>query len=75
MSASKARSRLQGLVDQIGDGHVRIVGTHGTAILVSEDRWNAIQETLYLLSMPRMLNSIRKGLATPMNDCKSELRW
>jgi antitoxin YefM len=75
VSATKARSELYRLIDGAADEPVRINGKRTTAVLVSEEDWNAIQETLYLLSIPGMRESIRKGLKTPVSKCKPELRW
>ena len=54
---------------------VQITGRRSGAVLVSQDDWRAIQETLYLLSIPGMRASIRRGLATPLRDCLKELDW
>jgi antitoxin YefM len=75
IAATRARSELYGLIDRAGDEPVRIAGKRGNAVLVSEADWEAIQETLYLLSMPGMRESIRKGLKTPVAKCKRELDW
>jgi len=77
LTASEARKRLYSLVDEVKDTHepVQIVGKRGTAVLVSEDDWRAIQETMYLLSVPGMRESIREGLATPVEECDTEPRW
>ena len=75
VSVTKARTDLYRLIDSAGDAPVRITGKRGTAVLLSEEDWNAMQETLYLLSVPGMRESIRKGLKTPVGKCKSELRW
>jgi len=45
------------------------------AILLAEKDWSAIQETLYLLSIPGMRESIKSGLATPIEDCDGDLNW
>ena len=76
-SASEARKRLYNLVDEIKETHepVQIVGKRNSAILVSEDDWRAIQETLYLVSIPGMRESIREGLATPIDECDEEPGW
>ena len=76
-SASEARKRLYNLVDEVKDSHlpVQIVGKRNTAILVSEEDWRAIEETLYLMSMPRMRESIRKGLKTPVEQCTEDTGW
>ena len=49
-----------------------IVSKKGNAVLISEDDWNAIQETIYLNSVPGMVESIRRGMDTPIEDCVSE---
>ncbi|MCI8683069.1 MAG: type II toxin-antitoxin system Phd/YefM family antitoxin [Lachnospiraceae bacterium] len=49
-----------------------IVGKRGNAVLLSEDDWNAIQETLYLNSIEGMAESILNGAKTPVEDCISE---
>ena len=54
---------------------VQITGRRSGAVLVSQEDWRAIQETLYLLSIPGMRASIRRGLATPLRDCLKELDW
>ena len=54
---------------------VQITGKRADAVLVSMDDWRAIQETLYLLSIPGMRASIRKGLATPVKECLESLDW
>jgi len=54
---------------------IHIVGKKNAGILVSVDDWLAIQETLYLLSIPKMRESIRRGLKTPIEKCSPELAW
>jgi len=44
-------------------------------VLISEEDWNAIQETLFLLSVPGMRESIREGMDTPVEECDKELEW
>jgi prevent-host-death family protein len=74
-SASQARLNLCHLIASAADGPVRIAGRRGNAVLISEEDWQAIQETLYLVSIPGMRESIRKGLKTPGARCKTELNW
>ena len=45
------------------------------AVLLDEDDWRAIQETLYLLSIPGMRDSIKEGLEISLNECSEELGW
>jgi antitoxin YefM len=76
-SASDARANLYRLMDEAAESHEPIVitGKRNDAVLVSADDWRAIQETLYLLSVPGMRESIRVGLAEPVEDCAQELDW
>ncbi len=64
-------------MDEAADSHkpVRIKGKRGGAVLISEDDWAAVQETLYLLSVPGMRESIREGLNTPISKCSEEIKW
>jgi prevent-host-death family protein len=76
-SLDEAKENLQQLVDQVVESHSPIVITskRKNAVLVSEEDWESIQETLYLLSVPGMRESIQAGLATPIEDCSEELDW
>ena len=77
LSASKARASLYKLVDQTSASHepVQITGKRSSAVLIGEEDWRAIQETLYLVSIPGMRESIRKGLKTPAKECDKALKW
>lgn len=68
MTATKARKKLYRLIDEVDESHepVHITGRRGKAVLVSENDWDSIQETLYLLSIPGMRESIIRGLKTPI---------
>jgi len=77
LSASEARKRLYNLVDEVKETHrpVQIVGKRSSAVLVSEEDWNAIEETLYLTAIPGMRESIKKGLKTPIEKCEEKPGW
>ena len=77
LSATEARKRLYNLLDDVALSHeaVQITGKRHSAVLVSEEDWRAIQETLYLSSLPGMKESIQKGLRTPIEKCSKELDW
>ncbi len=77
LSASEARAKLYKLLDEAASSHepIQITGKRNNAVLVSEDDWRAIQETLYLLSIPDMRESIRKGLETPVEKCSKDIKW
>jgi antitoxin YefM len=77
ISATEARKRLYALIDEVGDSHepVQITGKRGNAVLLSEADWNAIQETLHLVSIPGMRESILDGLATPSDELSDQPGW
>lgn len=77
VTATDARKALYRLLDEVTvtSEPVQITGRRGSAVLVSEDDWRAIEETLHLLSIPGMRESIREGLATPLEECVEELDW
>jgi antitoxin YefM len=77
LTATEARSNLYRLIDEAASSHEPIIikGKRGSAVLISEDDWRAIQETMYLLNIPGMRESIREGLATPIEECTRELDW
>ena len=76
-NVTEARAKLYSLVAQARSERepITITGKHGNAVLVSEDDWRSIQETLYLLSIPGMRESIREGLAAPADDCAEDPGW
>ena len=77
LTASQARADLYRLIDQAAELHKPVVisGKRANAILVSEEDWSAIQETLYLLSMPGMRESIKDAMAEPIAKSKKTLKW
>ena len=77
LPATKARATLYSLIDQAASSHqpIQITGKRTNAVLVSEEDWSAIQETLYLLSIPGMRDSIKDGMATPISKCSTSLKW
>jgi len=77
LTASQARALLYKLLDTVAASHnpVQITGKRSNAILISQEDWEAIQETLYLVSIPDMRESIRKGLKTPIEKCSEDLKW
>ena len=76
-TVTKARSNLYKLLDQVHETHdpVFIKGKRSSAVLIAEEDWNSIQETLFLTSIPGMKDSIKKGLKTPLEKCSKELEW
>ena len=77
LTASEARASLYRLIDQVAESHKPIVisGKRVNAVLVSEEDWGAIQETLYLLAIPGMRESIKDAMGEPLAKSKRALKW
>ena len=77
ITATEARKRLYSLLDDVAASHepIEITGRRTNAVLISEDDWRAVQETLHLLSIPGMRESILEGIETPIADLDQELDW
>jgi len=77
LKATKTRANLYNLIDEIADYHQPIIITEkrNNAVLLSEEDWNAINETLYLVSISSVLDSIKEGLKTDLSECKKEIDW
>lgn len=77
LTATEARKILYRLLDEVSESHepVQITGKRGSAVLVGEDDWRAVQETLHLLSIPGMRESIREGMATPLDELEEKPGW
>ncbi|RMF16905.1 MAG: type II toxin-antitoxin system Phd/YefM family antitoxin [Candidatus Dadabacteria bacterium] len=77
LNASEARANLYRLIEEAARQHepIQITGKRHHAVLISEDDWSAIQETLYLLSVPGMRASILEGLSTPLNETSKDPGW
>lgn len=77
LTASAARSNLYKLIDETNASHTPVVisGKRNNAVLISESDWNAIQETLYLSSIPGMKESIIEGAKEPLSECADKLDW
>jgi PHD/YefM family antitoxin component YafN of YafNO toxin-antitoxin module len=77
LTASQARARLFRLLDEVAATHnpIQIKGKRASVFLIAEEDWHSIEETLHLLSIPKMRESIQKGLKTPISKCAKELKW
>ena len=77
ITATKARSNLYNLIDETAKSSepIYISGKRNNAVLLSEEDWRSIEETLYLTSIPNMRESIIKGLKTPVEKCTDKLTW
>jgi antitoxin YefM len=77
VTASEARKNLFRLLDDVTESHEPIVitGKRKNAVLVSEEDWRAIQQTLHLAQIPGMSASIREGLETSHKEMSKDLEW
>ena len=77
LTATEARKQLYTLLDDVSESHepIQITGKRHSAVLISESDWKAVQETLYLSSIPGMSDSIKAGLVESVDTCDSELDW
>jgi len=77
LTASQARANLFRLMDKAAASHepIQITGRRSKAVLISEEDWRSIQETLYLLSIPGMRESLVKGMKTPLSKLSKKLDW
>jgi PHD/YefM family antitoxin component YafN of YafNO toxin-antitoxin module len=77
LNINTGKSDLNALVDDavISREPIQIIGKNANAVLLAETDWLALQETLYLLSIPKMRESIVEGLNTPVQQCKNEIDW
>ena len=77
VNVTEARANLYKLIDDASASHepVVITGKRGNAVLLAEDDWNAINETLHLLSVPGMRESIIEGMQENFDETSTELEW
>ena len=77
VSVTTARAKLYRLIDQVNEESepLTITGQRGNAVLVGEDDWRAIQETLFLANVPGLTESIRKARAEGLDEGSEELDW
>jgi PHD/YefM family antitoxin component YafN of YafNO toxin-antitoxin module len=77
VTAGEAQESLLRLIEETAASHepIQITSDPANGILIAEDDWRAIQETVYLLSIPGMRESIHEGLRTSLDECAPELPW
>ncbi len=77
LTATQARKNIYSLVDEVNESHeaIQIQGKRGSAVLIAEDDWRALQETLYLTSVTGIKKSILKGMLSPIRKCSKKLVW
>jgi len=77
VTAQELKADFTKILDDTVSSHepIHITSKKAHGVLISEEDWRAIQETLFLLSIPKMRESIRRGLKTPIDKCATELPW
>jgi prevent-host-death family protein len=77
INATQARQNFYRLLDEVAESHepIQITGKRSSAVLISEEDWRSIQETLYLTSIPGLVESIREGEAEPDDECSEDPGW
>lgn len=77
ITATKARGNLYSLINEVRESHepIQITGKQGNAILISEEDWRSIRETLFLHSIPGLVESIKQSRAEGPNEASAELDW
>jgi len=77
LTAREARANLYRLMDEAAESHqpIIIAGKRNDAVLLAAEDWQSIQETLYLLSVPGIRESIKEGMSEATDTCAWELDW
>ena len=77
INVTNARKDLYRLIEKINQSHepVHVIGKNGAVVMVAEDDWKAVEETLFLTSIPGMRESIIKGMQEPIEKCSDTLDW
>jgi len=77
INVTRARANLYRLLEEASETHepIQITGKKANGVLVSEEDWRAIEETLFLSSIPGVRQSIIDGMKTPVEECAEELDW
>ncbi len=77
ITATKARGNLYSLINEVRESHepIQITGKQGNAVLISEDDWRSIRETLFLHSIPGLVGSIKQARAGGLDAASAELEW
>ena len=77
ITVTEARRQLYRLLDEVCESHepVHIAGKRSSGVLVSEEDWRAITETLRLSEIPGIRDSIVKGMKEPLDKCSNDPGW
>ena len=77
MTVSQARINIYKIMDETAETHqpIMITGKRNNVVMLSEEDWNAIEETLYLNSIPGMASSIKEAMDTPNSEFSEDVEW
>ena len=77
LNVARVQENLDTVLDEVQHSFepIIIAGKNSSAVLISEDAWRSIQETLYLNSIPGMKESIIVGMQEKIEDCSKDLEW
>jgi len=77
LNVKNAKKKLDSILEEVQDTYepLIIAGEKHSAVLISEDVWRSIEETLYLSSIPGMKDSIINGMKEKIEDCASTVEW
>ncbi len=77
MNVTNARKNLYKIIKMISESHkpVHITGKNGSVVIIAEEDWSAIEETLFLSSDPELKESILEGMKEPIEKCSETLDW
>jgi antitoxin YefM len=77
VTVAKTTEILPKLLEEMSVSHepIQITGASANGVLMSEKDWRSIQDTLYLMSVPGLRESIQEGMNTPIEHCSTELNW
>ena len=74
---SQARANIYSLMDETSQTHepILITGKRGNVVMLSQEDWNAIEETLYLNAIPGMASSIKEAMDAPDSEFSENIEW
>ena len=77
ISASQARANIYNLIDETAQNHepVLITGKRNNVVMLSREDWNAIEETLYLNTIPHLATSIQNAMSTSDDEFSEIIEW
>ena len=77
MTVSQARTNIYKIMDETAQTHqpIMITGKRNNVVMLSEEDWNTIEETLFLNSIPGMASSIKEAMDAPNSEFSEDVEW